>query len=96
MEFYHGGLPSALRYFFSFFVVVRVFSFGGYPISSKAIRRIKKKKPSHLLNRFWSMASPNNRIHRTLIAPVILVLDQFSRDLTYLEYLSFDEFDKYF
>ena len=35
MEFYHGALPSALRYFFSFRRVVPVFSFGDFPISSE-------------------------------------------------------------
>ena len=52
MEFCFEVLPSALGYSFSYQLVVREFSFGEFPILSKAVRRIKKKKPSHLLNRF--------------------------------------------
>jgi hypothetical protein len=36
MEFYHGVLPSVLRYSFSFQRAVRVFSFGDCLISTKA------------------------------------------------------------
>jgi len=43
MEFYHGVPPSVFRYFFSFRLVVQVFSFGDCPISIKAEKNKREK-----------------------------------------------------
>lgn len=81
MKFYHGVLPSAFRYLCSFRPVVRVFSFGEFPVSQKVVRKINKKRHSYIFNLYWWLGVRIGSLDTKCASDPILAPTTFSDDV---------------